>query len=139
MRGLFSKFLKLLLLQVRFAVSGLIATSVDYGLYLLLVNRIFPPVLSNVISYSIAVIVNFLLQRRFVFELKRPGYQAFTLSVLVSLGGLGISSGIIHVLSGYPFFNERQYITKLLATGIVFFYNFFLKRLVFEKRMFQVD
>ncbi|MBK6949255.1 MAG: GtrA family protein [Haliscomenobacter sp.] len=139
MNSFFQKLLKLFFLQVRFAVSGLVATSVDYGLYLLLVHRVLAPVPANVVSYSIAVVVNYILQRRFVFQLQRPGYQAFLLSILVSMGGLGISSGIIFLLSNQPFFNERQYITKLLATGIVFFYNFFLKRFVFEKKMFNVD
>lgn len=130
--------LKLAALQARFAASGLVATMVDYGLYLLLVNRLLPPVLSNVVSYSVAVVVNFILQRLFVFEMKRPGYQVFLLSMAVSAGGLAISSGIIHLLSGVAFFNERQYITKLLATGLVFFYNFFSKRFVFEKKVFDV-
>lgn len=137
MKAFFSALSRLFLLQVRFAASGIVATAVDYGLYLFLVNRVLAPVPANVVSYSIAVVVNFMLQRRFVFELKRPGYLVFLLSLAVSAGGLAISSAIIHLLSEIAFFNARQYITKLIATGIVFFYNFFSKRFVFEKKVFQ--
>lgn len=138
MRAFISKLSRLFVLQVRFAASGLVATVVDYGLYLLLVNRILAPVPANIVSYAIAVVLNFILQRRFVFELKRPGYLVFVLSLAVSAGGLAISTAIIHVLSGIPFFSARQYITKLIATGIVFFYNFFSKRFVFEKKVFEL-
>jgi putative flippase GtrA len=137
MKAFFFALSRLFLLQVRFAASGIVATAVDYGLYLFLVNRILAPVPANIVSYSIAVVVNFMLQRRFVFELKRPGYLVFLLSLAVSAGGLAISSAIIHLLSGIAFFNARQYITKLIATGIVFFYNFFSKLFVFEKKVFE--
>ncbi len=95
MRAFISKLSRLFVLQVRFAASGLVATVVDYGLYLLLVNRILAPVPANIVSYAIAVVLNFILQRRFVFELKRPGYLVFVLSQAVSAGGLAISTAII--------------------------------------------
>jgi putative flippase GtrA len=124
----------LLKLKARFAMSGAVATSVDYVLYLLLANRVFTPVLSNLISYSCSVVLNFLMQKRFVFSLQGSARRAFLLSVLVSLGGLGLSTGIIYGLNTMPFFAKYQPITKLCATGIVFFYNFYLKRYVFEHK-----
>lgn len=133
------KLRKLLLLKAKFASSSAVATLLDYGLYLWLVNRIFPPVTANVISYSCAVGVNFLLQKRFVFTLKGPAWRAFALSMLVSVGGLLLSTAIVYGLSKWPFFAERQYLTKLATTGIVFFYNFYLKRYVFEQRFFEID
>lgn len=139
MKGIRNKLRKLFLLKIKFAASGLVATSVDYGLYLLLVNRFFSPVESNVISYSCGMIINFVLQKRFVFSLKGSVSRAFILSMVVSLGGLLLSTAIIYSLSGIEFFAGRQYITKLCATGMVFFYNFYFKRYVFERRFFKVD
>lgn len=118
--------------QAKFALSGLVATGLDYGLYLLLVYRFMPPAAANITSYTIAVIVNFLMQKRFVFTLQGSVRRAFVLSMVVSGGGLLLSTGIIYGLSQVPFFIARQYLAKLLTTGIVFFYNFFLKRWVFE-------
>lgn len=129
----------LLLLKLRFALSGLVATLVDYGLYLLLVGRFLGPAAANVASYSCSMVLNFVLQRRFVFTLKRSVGRAFVLSMTVSLGGLLLSTLIVHSLSQLGFFAQRQYLTKLVATGTVFFYNFYLKRLVFERRLFDVE
>ncbi len=139
METFWRKAYKLLVLKLRFALSGLAATSVDYGLYLLLVDRFFPPVLSNVISYSCAVVANFLLQKRFVFRLQGPARQAFLEAMAVSAGGLALSTAIVYGLSQSPFFDQRQYLTKLVATGVTFFYNFYFKRYVFERRFFGVD
>lgn len=130
---------KLIFLKARFAASGLVATSLDYILYMVLVTHVFSPVISNLISYSIAVIANFLMQKRFVFNLKGSARQAFILSVSASLIGLLISTGIIYLLNHNTFFSERQYLTKILATGLIFFYNFYTKRFIFERKIFEVD
>ncbi|MCB9275643.1 MAG: GtrA family protein [Lewinellaceae bacterium] len=121
-------------MKLRFAMTGAIATSVDYVVYLLLVNRFFSPVVSNIISYSSGMVVNFMLQKRFVFQLQGSVRRAFLLSVLVSLGGMAISTGIIYGLNTMAFFARYQFITKLCATGTVFFYNFYFKRYVFERK-----
>lgn len=134
MKHAFDKLRELFFLKVRFAMTGLVATGVDYTVYLLLVGRYFIPEVANVISYSCGMVINFILQKRFVFVLQGSVSRAFVLSVLVSLGGMAISTGIIHLLIRWAFFMEHQYITKLLATGIVFFYNFYFKRYVFERR-----
>jgi putative flippase GtrA len=110
------------------------ATTTDFVLYLFLVNNLLTPVPSNVISYSLAMVVNFLLQKRFVFLLQGSVFTTFVLSFIVSIGGLLLSTAIVYRLTQNPFFWERQYLAKLIVIMIVFFYNFYLKRLVFEKR-----
>lgn len=126
---------RLFKMKLRFAMTGAVATSVDYFLYLWLVDwQGWPPVRANVLSYSCGMVLNFLMQKRFVFELKGSSMGAFGLSALVSLGGMALSTGIVYGLSQIVFFSENQYITKLIATGLVFFYNFYLKRYVFERK-----
>jgi putative flippase GtrA len=139
MKGLKDKLFKLFALKAKFAMTSAIATGIDYTVYLVLVERVFSPVVSNIISYSCGMVVNFLLQKRFVFSLERSVGKAFLGAVLVSLGGMLLSTGIIYGLTQLDFFNEYQFITKLIATGLVFFYNFYFKRYVFEKRFFSVD
>lgn len=129
------KFLKdLLLLKVKFASSSVVATIADYGLYLTLVNNVFSPVISNIISAGTGMIINFALQKKFIFKLNRKVSHAFLLSMAVSLGGILLGTLFIYLLNLYPFFNDNQYITKLLVTGSIFFYNFYLKRFSFEKK-----
>lgn len=139
MQELVDKLKKLFFLKAKFAFSGLVATAIDYGLYMLLVSWFFPPVTSNIISYSVAVIANFSMQKRFVFRLQGPTGRAFLWSVFASAIGLLISTALIYGLNQYPFFAERQYLTKIVATGLVFFYNFYSKRYIFERRLFSVD
>lgn len=129
-----NKWIRLVWLKGRFALAGMAATVVDYTIYLSIVDRLFEPAASNVISYSCGAGINFLLHRWFVFRLQRPPMKALALSLLVSIGGLLFSTGIVHGLSQLVFFDARQYLTKAMATGIVFFYNFYLKRFAFERR-----
>lgn len=130
------KLWQLFRMKLRFAMTGAVATTVDYVLYLSLVNRFFSPVVSNIISYSCGMVINFLLQKRFVFSLQGPASRAFLLSAVVSLGGMALSTGIIYSLNTLEFFARYQFITKLCATGMVFFYNFYFKRYVFERKFF---
>ncbi len=131
------KLLRLITLKMKFAMTSGLATAVDYSVYIGLVHYFFSPVVSNVISYSCGMVINFLLQKKFVFSLQRSVSQAFMLSLLVSLGGLLLSTGIIYLLNKIIMLTNYQFIIKLIATGIVFFYNFYFKRFVFEKRFFS--
>ena len=121
-------------LKAKFATTSVIATSVEYLMYSIFNYAGLSKRLSQVLSYACGMIVNFLLQKRFVFDLKRSVSKAFLLSMLVSLGGMAINYAIFSSLLRIPFFEQHHYLAKLGATGIVFFYNFYLKRYVFEKR-----
>jgi len=122
--------------KIKFAIASAIATLVDYMLYLLFtLYFFFAPVPSNIVSSFCGMVVNFLLHKRMVFTLQRKVHHAFLLSLLVSVGGIGLGTFIIYLLTQEVFFLKHQYITKLIATGIVFFYNFYFKQYAFEKRM----
>ncbi|MFT5999430.1 MAG: putative flippase GtrA [Neolewinella sp.] len=120
--------------KVPFALTGLVATGINFGVYLLLVDRYLPPGPATVIAYSSSVILNFFLQRYFVFELNRSVRSAFALSMLVSAGGLVLDWLIVTGLHSFPYLGDQEWVIKLAATGIVFFYNFYAKRRVFEGR-----
>ncbi|MEM6878203.1 MAG: GtrA family protein [Bacteroidota bacterium] len=120
--------------KIPFFLSGLVATGVNYGLYLLLVDRYLHYQTATIVAYSSSVLLNFVLQRYFVFELRRSVRSAFGLSMLVSLGGLLLDSALIYIFHNWIIFSHQEWIIKGLVTGMVFFYNFYLKRLVFEGR-----
>ncbi|HAV30015.1 GtrA family protein [Saprospiraceae bacterium] len=123
------------MMKVKFAMSSSLATLVDYVLYQVLVRYFFSPVASNLISATVGMVINFFLQKKYIFELKRSVNIAFIISLLVSVGGIGISTIIIHFLNNSEMLSGNQYIIKAIATGTVFFYNFYLKRFAFEKRI----
>lgn len=118
--------------KIPFLLSGIVATGINFGMYLLLVDRFLPPGPATMIAYSSSVLVNFLLQRYFVFELRRSVQSAFALSMLVSAGGMLIDWLIVTGLHQFPYLGDQEWLIKGAATGIVFFYNFYAKRRVFE-------
>ncbi|MEM9527000.1 MAG: GtrA family protein [Bacteroidota bacterium] len=118
--------------KIPFALTGLVATGINYGMYLLLVDRYLPPGPATLIAYSSSVILNFFLQRYFVFQLNRSLRSAFVLSMMASAFGLVLDWLIVTGLHQFPLVGDQEWIIKLVATFIVFFYNFYAKRRVFE-------
>lgn len=117
----------------RFAASGLLATSINIGLYLLLVNRFLPPVPANLVAYCTAVVINFLMHRYVVFQGVGSVQKTFFWSMLASAGGLALDTILVGGLNYLPFFACRQWLVKASSTTIVFFYNFVSKQYIFEK------
>jgi putative flippase GtrA len=124
----------LFLLKLKFAGSSSVATLVDYILYLSLVNRVLTPGYANLVSSGTGMLINFFLQKKYVFHLDRKVHVALLISLVTSLIGIGLSTLIVITLSKVEFFNEVQFLTKAIATGLVFFYNFFMKRFAFERK-----
>jgi putative flippase GtrA len=121
--------------KVKFASTSLVATVLDYTIYLTLVYSGFNKVYSNVISASCGFIVNFFLQKKFIFTLRRKAQITFLISMSFSAMGIGISTLLIYLFNKNTFLDHHQYLTKLLVMGIMFFYNFYTKRLAFEKNL----
>ncbi|RMG79690.1 MAG: hypothetical protein D6714_15960 [Bacteroidetes bacterium] len=133
------KLRTLLFLKLKFALTSSVATVVDYGLFNVFAYLVFPTLAerttyAHILSFSIAVIVNFYLQRRFIFETRRPTNKVFLYALLVSLSGLVLSTILIHYLDQIPALAPYPFLTKFIVTGVFFFYNFYLKRYAFEKR-----
>jgi putative flippase GtrA len=120
--------------KVKFAGASAIATSVDYGLYLLLLGYKIDPVLAHAISYSCGMVTNFTLQKQFIFELNRPISSAFLFSASFATGALFLGTGLMKMFLEIPFFAEMPVAAKVLTTGMLFLYNFYTRRFSFEKR-----
>lgn len=146
------KVFKLFQLKIKFAMVSLVATGFDFLLYGLFVLIIFPAdgtptTREEMIAITLCgafcgMLINFFLQKRFVFDLKRKVSTAFILAICVSLGGIALNAGIVAWLSNFAWFLSSDFhklLPKIIATGTVFLYNFYLKRLVFEGRVFEVD
>lgn len=124
-----------LLPKLRFAGTSSVATVVDYGLFLVLAYSGMGKVHANLISASCGFLVNFTLQRKFIFDTKRKVRHAFLISLGFSLVGIGISTYLIYLFTQIEFFDVYPFITKLLVTGLMFFYNYYTKQIAFEKRV----
>lgn len=130
---------QLSLAKAKFLTSSVIATGVDYALFFLLDWTVFDPVTAHAISYPIAVVVNFYLQKRFILNLKRSLRSAFVISMLFSLLGWGFGVGLMFLLVKIPLFAHWPVLAKIIVTGVLFFFNFYTKRFAFEGRFFASE
>lgn len=139
MNSSFKKLKDLVFLKIKFAMTSSIATIVDYSLYNILVYLVIPNLekkatYAQLIAYSTGMIINFFLQKKYVFSMERGLSLTFILAISISIGGLILSTLLISWLVQFPFFDNYQFLTKLFVTALFFFYNFFLKRYAFEKK-----
>lgn len=127
---------ELFAMKLKYVSASFIATLVDYGLYGILSWQDLSPVAAHIPSFTAGMVTNFILQKAYVFKLQRRTHVAFGMAVLVSMGGLFLTTFLIGMLVKLPFFEQYHVLAKFVATGMVFFYNFYLKRYIFEKRFF---
>lgn len=128
-------FLKrLFLLKLKYATASATATSVDYLLYFLLYSSGLPKTTANFISYPVGVVVNFLLQKKYIFSMTRRLRTTFALAMLVSAGGWAINATLFYFFMKIPLLETYHWFTKILVNAIIFFYNFYGKRYVFERK-----
>ena len=128
--------MKFLLKQIlSFGVVGVVATAIDFALLFILTEFFHVPYLwSAAISFSISLVVNYLLSMRYVFEgrddiTKRREFITF---VILSLIGLGLNELFMWLgtdLIGIPYM-----LTKVFATGAVMVYNFVSRKVLLEKK-----
>lgn len=133
-----------------FCVVGLINTSLDVGLYLLLHGYGLPLFLANLLSTSAALAVSFMLNRRFTFNSSRSRSQAALPFLTVTLTGLWVLQPIIIFsvisVSNLSLFKDtlslivanydmwQSLAGKLIATPATVMWNFILyKRFVFKR------
>ncbi len=59
--------------------------------------------------------------------------------MVVSFGGWAMNATLFAFFMNIPLLNSYHWLAKILVNAIIFFYNFYGKRYVFEKRFFGVD
>ena len=139
MKALIENIRRLSFAQAKFFTSSVIATAVDYALFFLLDWTLFDPVTAHAISYPIAVVVNFYLQKRFIFSLKRSLRSAFAISMVFSVIGWELGVAMIWFLLKIPLLAAWPVLAKIIVTAVLFFFNFYTKRFAFERRFFAAD
>jgi len=134
MRVTLKSLLELFKLKLQFGFASLLATGIDYTVFLLLIGLDFDAVKAHYVSASLGMLVNFLVQNQYVFLRERALLTTFLLSMTVSVIGIVLGGFLMGWIQQFPFWNAHLYLAKIVVTGLIFFYNFYLKRFVFEKR-----
>ena len=135
----FKQLKKLFILKAKYATASATATTLDYLFYFILLQFGLSKTLSNFISYPFGVVFNFILQKKYIFSMQRGLKKTFILAMMVSAGGWAMNATLFGLFMKVPFLETYHWFTKILVNGIIFFYNFYGKRYVFEKRFIEKD
>ena len=138
---------------IRFCVVGTLGAVIDFGVLNLLIQLFgLPKVIANVFSFTTAVISNFIWNRLWVYPETRsdPLRKQFAQFFVVNVAGLFINTAIFYgadrwllgeagllagpvgalaLAIGMAHFDLAYNGAKVIATGVVLFWNFIVNRL----------
>lgn len=124
---------RLIMQMFKFGMVGILCTLIDYGLMVFFKEVCdATALLASGISFTVSVIVNYLLSMRYVFHGKENRNAVFELIVfiLLSLCGLGLNQAIMW------FGTEKMLISylivKIFATAVVMVFNFITRKIFLE-------
>lgn len=119
------EFYKLIGQIWRFGIVGVICFGIDYGLLVLLTEAFgVNYLISNLIGFSVSVIVNYYLSVRYVFK---SGQRRIFGFIALSVAGMGLNELIMYA-------SPLNYmITKIFATAIVMVFNFITRKWLLER------
>lgn len=115
----------------RYFLVGGAAACVDIGLFTLFARQLGLPYLRvSVASFVLATLVNYWLSIRFVFVSGQRFRRRWEVAMvfLVSAAGLGLNALVLWLC--VEFARLDLLLAKVLATGMVFFWNFFARRVL---------
>lgn len=121
--------------MLKFSVVGITAFLIDYVLLWVFTEFVgFDYTTSNILSYTIGTIYNYVLSVRWVFSVRSKHSQQviFIVFVVLSLIGLGINQLLLVVLvevGGWGYM-----LAKLIASIIVSIYNYVTRKIYLEGR-----
>ena len=117
----------------KFIIVGGIATLIDWIIYYML-NSIFNinPLISNIFSFSISLIYNYIASVKWVFNVskKKNKKRIFMEFIILSVVGLLISEFLIWLLVDKLSINSM--ISKIISTAIVMVFNFITRKMFLE-------
>lgn len=133
---IFKQFLK-------FAMSSIIGFIVDFALYMVLVMA-FPEdmamkiVVANIIARMVSAIVNFTINRFFVFKLKKgKGYKYAFRYFGLAIVNMALNTAILALLVDILGWN--QYATKLVVEFILFIVSYIIQKIFIAKARQQAN
>lgn len=116
----------------RYAFVGAWATLADWGvLFLLTEGAKVHYLVSAVVAFVMGLTVNFLLSKKFVFSGEKKAHSSsteFLVYAIIGVIGLLLTEGIMFVLT--DILKLYFMIPKIIATAVVFVWNFVARKLV---------
>ena len=126
---------KLIEQMIKFGFVGFLCFFIDYGIMVLLTEVAgIVYLVSSACSFTVSVIVNYILSVTFVFETdkEKSRIKEFIVFVFLSIIGLGINQ--LCMWFGVELLHISYLIVKIGATAVVMVYNFISRKLIMEKK-----
>lgn len=114
---------------VRYFLVGGIAAVVDISIFSIFAKVLgYNYIFIGAISFTVATFVNYILSIRFVFQscVRYSKRSEVIVVYAVSAAGLLINLIVLYLCIGI--FHVEKIISKVIATGIVFFWNYFIRK-----------
>ena len=141
---------------LKFAVVGGLSFLIDFAIYTIILlifkGRVAPEhektlaLVAAFFGFTISLIFNYISSMRFVFrhDENMDRRKEFTIFAILSVIGLALNEAIIFVVLAIydhvPFlqsgflWNIKEWVGKIIATGIVMVYNFITRKIFIEKK-----
>lgn len=119
---------------IKYALVGVVGLVVDMGLFYFFHEVLnWNYILSNVLSSSLAVVNNFILNSIFTFKVKDKLLYRFVSFYSIALAGMALSSGMLVVMIDGMHLNSM--ISKAIAVFFVAMIQYYVnKKLTFSER-----
>ncbi len=116
---------------IKFGLVGFTGLFIDFSItYLLKEKALINKYIANATGFTCAVISNFFLNKYWTFNSASNKFitNQFFLFTIISLTGLCINSSILMLL--IKKMNMKFYLSKVIAIGIVFIWNFLMNNYI---------
>ena len=123
---------------MKFGLVGVLCFGIDYGLMIFLTEvGGIPYLVSSGISFSVSVMVNYILSLTFVFETDKNKNKIveFLVFIMLSVIGLGINQILMWVCVDKLYVHYM--LSKIGVTLVVMLYNFFTTKFILEKYKYK--
>lgn len=119
---------------VKYGLVGLVGLVVDMGFFYVFYERLHVNyILSNIMSSSLAVVNNFILNSIFTFKVKNKLLYRFISFFSIALAGMALSSGMLAVMIDGLQMNSM--VAKAISIFVVALIQYFVnKKLTFSER-----
>ncbi len=116
-----------------YLIVGAVATLSEWIIFFILDKIHFHYAIATIIAYALSTFVNWLAGRMLVFKEAKQGVIREIISIYAaSIIGLVLNIAIMWVAVDLLSVNEL--LSKMIATGLVFLYNFLIRKLFIYKK-----